>query len=163
MLQNSMKQITLEEKVVNFLRKRHVHISFAESMTGGLLASTLTNVSGTSEVLNESFITYNNHSKIKLLGVKPETIEKFGVVSVNVTLEMAQGLKKLTQSDVCISVSGYAEGYFKGEDKGLVCYTIIAFGNTVSKRIEIPGKRNEVRQRCVEIIFEELIGGTFNE
>ena len=158
-----MEKLTVEERLVKFLKKKHVHISFAESMTGGLLAATLTNASGTSNVLKESYITYNNQSKIKLLHVKPETIEKFGVVSINTTLEMAKGLKEITQSDVCVAVSGYAEGYFKGEDKGLVCYTIIAFGNIRSHRVEILGTRNEVRKKCVDMIFEEIMGGEFDE
>ena len=68
----------LNEKVVKMLAERKMTVSAAESCTGGLFAALITNVSGASEVLNESFVTYANSAKMKYLGVKGETLEKHG-------------------------------------------------------------------------------------
>ena len=70
----------LNEKVVKMLAERKMTVSAAESCTGGLFAALITNVSGASEVLNESFVTYANSAKMKYLGVKGETLEKHGAV-----------------------------------------------------------------------------------
>ena len=84
----------LNEKVVKMLAERKMTVSAAESCTGGLFAALITNVSGASEVLNESFVTYANSAKMKYLGVKGETLEKHGAVSYETAFEMADGLKK---------------------------------------------------------------------
>ena len=67
----------LEQQVVEKLKQHKYHISFAESCTGGLLASTIINVSGASSVIEESYITYSNRVKMKILGVKEETLAKY--------------------------------------------------------------------------------------
>lgn len=80
-----------EETLVNILMEKGYHIVFAESCTAGLAAARLVNVPNASTVLDVSFITYANEAKIKLLGVNPETIDSFGVVSEEVAGEMAEG------------------------------------------------------------------------
>ena len=88
----------LNEKVVKMLAERKMTVSAAESCTGGLFAALITNVSGASEVLNESFVTYANSAKMKYLGVKGKTLEKHGAVSYETAFEMAEGLRKNTGS-----------------------------------------------------------------
>ena len=83
-------------------------VSAAESCTGGLFAALITNVSGASEVLNESFVTYANSAKMKYLGVKGETLEKHGAVSYETAFEMADGLRKNTGADVTVGITGIA-------------------------------------------------------
>ncbi len=86
------------EELVEFLKNKKWHISFAESLTGGMCASTLIDVAGSSEVINESFVTYSNESKMKTLNVKKETIDRYSVVSEDVAYEMAVGLNKVTNA-----------------------------------------------------------------
>lgn len=81
-----------EYKVVMQLKRCGFHISFAESCTGGLCAARLISVPDASAVLDASVITYSNQSKMDYLGVNPDTIERFGVVSEEVALEMAEGV-----------------------------------------------------------------------
>ena len=98
----------LNEKVVKMLAERKMTVSAAESCTGGLFAALITNVSGASEVLNESFVTYANSAKMKYLGVKGETLEKHGAVSYETAFEMAEGLRKNTGADVTVGITGIA-------------------------------------------------------
>ena len=116
--------LSLEEQLVNKLIEKNWHISCAESCTGGLAASRIVNVANASKVFNASFVTYANEAKIKYLSVSPETIEKYGVVSEEVVLEMANGVAKETGAEVGIAISGIA-GPGGGTEKkpvGMVCF-----------------------------------------
>ena len=83
-------------------------ISVAESCTGGLLSSLLTDVSGSSLYIHENFVTYANSAKIKFLNVKEETLQKYGAVSSQTAYEMVQGLLCNTSSDFAIATTGIA-------------------------------------------------------
>src|SRR5699024_8143817 len=97
-----------EEVLIDELRLRGQFISTAESITGGLVASSIIDVAGASDVIKESYITYSNDIKHKLLDVSYETIDKYDVVSKEVASEMLDGLKDRTNSDLCIVTTGYA-------------------------------------------------------
>lgn len=144
----------IEEKLVRKLEALGYHISFGESMTGGMLASTIINVSGSSNVIEKSFVTYSNVAKHDILNVDLDTIKKYDVVSKEVVEEMVNGLYNISHSDICVSVSGYAEGYM--ENKGKVCFAI-KFENivhTYEKIIE--GSRNIVRRKACNMILNEI-------
>ena len=101
-----------DEELVQVVGKKLIEkgltISSAESCTGGLFAGTLTEVAGISKCLHQSYVTYSNQAKMDILGVKASTLENFGAVSEETAYEMAAGLKKVTGSDICISVTGIA-------------------------------------------------------
>lgn len=99
--------ISTEEKIAALLIKNGKTLSTAESCTGGLVSSLLTDVSGSSEYTKVNFVTYSNESKIKYLGVKPETLEKYGAVSEETAKEMAEGLIK-NGADFALSTTGIA-------------------------------------------------------
>ncbi len=144
----------IEEKLVRKLESLRYHISFAESMTGGMLASTIINVSGSSNVIEKSFVTYSNIAKHDILNVSFDTIKKYDVVSKEVAEEMANGLYMITYSDVCVSVSGYAEGYL--ENKGKVCYAIKFKNKVYVYETIIEGSRNIVRKKACNMILNEI-------
>ncbi len=98
----------MEKTIAEILTKRGLSISTAESCTGGLLSSKLTDISGSSAFVTLNVITYANDAKNKLLGVSLETLETKGAVSEECALEMAKGLHKLTGSDICVSTTGIA-------------------------------------------------------
>ena len=142
----------IEDIVVRELKQKGYKISFSESITGGMLASTIINVDGASSVIEESYVTYSNDVKNKQLNVSYETIEKYDVVSEQVVNEMVIGLFNKTNSNVCISVSGYASG----ENAGRVCFAIM-----INKKIKLfthsfRGNRNLIRLRAVRRILYEL-------
>ena len=99
---------SLEEVVGNRLRGLGLTLATAESCTGGLLGHRITGVSGSSDYYLGGVVSYNNEAKLELLGVKKQTLEKFGAVSAETVGEMAQGVKSLFKSDLGISISGIA-------------------------------------------------------
>lgn len=98
----------IEETLVRTLRENGLSIAAAESCTGGLIAQRITSVSGASEVFGFGFVTYWESAKAKLVGVQPEVIEKYNVVSAPVAAQMAQGACEAAGADIALSVTGVA-------------------------------------------------------
>lgn len=98
----------LKEVVVRLLREKHLTVTSAESCTGGMFASAITDVAGASNVLSSAYVTYSDESKIRELGVPAELIDKYGVVSAEVAEAMAAGAKERSRADIAVSVTGYA-------------------------------------------------------
>ena len=109
-------------KVVSILTKKKLTVSFAESCTGGLLASTTPSISGSSKVFNMGLITYSNNAKVKLLKVPKKTITKYGAVSYETCISMVKNLSKISKSNISISITGIAgpDGGTKEKPVGLV-------------------------------------------
>lgn len=145
----------LEKKVVELLKKLNMNISTAESCTGGMLASKLIDVPGISEVFYEGIVSYSNEAKINRLGVRKETLDKYGAVSEEVAKEMVMGLT----TDVALSTTGIAGPDGGSEEKpvGLVYMGIrIKDKIYVEKRV-FRGDRNKVRERTVSHTLFTLI------
>ena len=112
----------LSSKVVRILTKKKLSVSFAESCTGGLLASTITSISGSSKVFNMGIITYSNNAKVKFLKIPKKTITKYGAVSYETCISMVKNLSKISKSNISISITGIAgpNGGTKEKPVGLV-------------------------------------------
>lgn len=108
---------TLEETVTELLSEKHLHVTTAESCTGGLISGTLVNAAGTSAVLNEGYVTYSNEAKERLLGVSHETLETYGAVSEQTAKEMAEGAAKAAGAEAALSATGIAGPSGGTEDK----------------------------------------------
>lgn len=152
------RQENLEDKIVKRLAENHLSIATAESCTGGLVAATLINVPGASDVLEESYITYSDAVKHKVLGVSETTLQKYTAVSKEVAEEMVRGVTKVAGTNVGISVTGIA-GPGGGSEKlpvGLVYigYKINDFVKVM--RYVFSGDRSEVRMHAVETALQEL-------
>jgi nicotinamide-nucleotide amidase len=104
----SRDESSIAETVAKLLKKSGLKLSVAESCTGGLVASKITDVSGSSDYFLEGVITYSNESKIKLLGVKSTTIKKYGAVSRQTAIEMANSIRIISGADIGISTTGIA-------------------------------------------------------
>lgn len=98
----------LNEVVVRKLKEKHLTIAAAESCTGGMFAAKVTDVAGASEVMKYSYVTYSCEAKADMVGVPPEMIEEYGVVSPQVAESMASGARKASGSDIGIAITGYA-------------------------------------------------------
>ena len=112
----------LSLKIVKLLTKKKLTVSFAESCTGGLLASSITSISGSSKVFNMGLVTYSNNAKVKLLQVPKKTITKYGAVSHETCLSMVKNLSKISKANISISITGVAgpSGGTKAKPVGLV-------------------------------------------
>ena len=120
----------LSLKIVKLLTKKKLTVSFAESCSGGLLASSITSISGSSKVFNMGLVTYSNNAKVKLLQVPKKTITKYGAVSYETCLSMVKNLSKISKTNISVSVTGVAgpKGGTKQKPVGLV-YIGIKRGN----------------------------------
>lgn len=130
-----------EEVLIDLLRKKNETLASAESITGGLIASSIIDIPGASDVIHESYITYSNETKNKLLNVSYETIEKYDVVSRQVLKEMLDGLYEKSKANVCIATTGYAH-------LGHVFVGILYNGKYLLKEFQFNGDRNRVRLRA---------------
>ena len=110
------------KSLVKILIKKKIKISFAESCTGGLLASSVTSISGASKIFNLGLVAYSNQSKIKLLKVNKNIIRKYGAVSYECCLSMVNNLSKISKANINVSVTGIAgpKGGTKQKPVGLV-------------------------------------------
>ena len=98
----------LARLLINKCKAKNYKLSLAESCTGGLISSVITSVPGSSDIFDCSFITYSNRSKKKFLNVSENNLNLFGAVSKEVVIDMINGLKKNTDSDVLLAISGVA-------------------------------------------------------
>ena len=97
------------KEIIDILKSKQMTIGLAESMTGGFLASRFVEFKGVSEVFKGSMVCYDERVKINVLKVDKETIDTYGVVSKEVAIEMSKKAKEMFQSDIGVSVTGYAE------------------------------------------------------
>lgn len=149
----------LDDLVCEALIKHQITISVAESCTGGMIASTLVDFPGISQVFSEGHITYSNEAKMKYLGVKEETLKAHGAVSPEVAGEMAAGVARVSSSDIGISTTGIAgpDGGTKEKPAGLVYIGISFKGNLYTHKINITGDRYKVRRMTTMWAFCYLL------
>ena len=128
--------INLSLKILKLLTKKKLTLSLAESCTGGLLASSITSISGSSKVFNMGLVTYSNNAKVKLLKVPKKTITKYGAVSYETCLSMVKNLSKISKSSISISITGVAgpSGGTKEKPVGLVYIGLKKGGKTIIKK-----------------------------
>lgn len=140
----------IEGYIVEKLKELDYTISFAESCTGGSVASKLVDYPGASNVFNESYITYSNESKHKILGVKNDTLEQYGAVSEETANEMVLGLNSITKSEVCLSVTGIAgpTGGTEVKPVGLVWFGFYVNGKVITTSRIFNGNRIQIRERA---------------
>lgn len=149
----------LARKVVLLLKKEHLKIAFAESCTGGLLASLITAVPGSSEVFDIGVVTYANSAKTSLLCVSNDTLDIHGAVSSQTAHEMVVGLKKLSNADICVSVTGIAGPGGGNADKpvGLVYIGFDYLNKIRIQRTVFTGTRKNIRMKTSKYILENII------
>lgn len=146
----SSSQTELNTVVANLLIENNYTISIAESLTGGKIASMLVEKSGISDALLEGIVCYSNRSKITTLGVKEETLERFGAVSKEVASEMVVGVAKRLNSDFAIATTGIAgpNSDESGKPVGLVYIAIYAQGKVSVSECSFVGDRELIRYRA---------------
>ena len=153
----------IEGIVGKILCKKKLTISTAESCTGGMVAETLISFAGISEVFKEGVITYSNEAKIKRIGVKEETLKKYGAVSEETAKEMAEGVAKLANTNIAISTTGIAGPGGGTVDKpvGLVYIGVYLDGETMVQKFNLNGNREAIRRKAtmnaLNILRKELI------
>ena len=144
-----LEQLVLEE----------LSIGSVESMTAGLFVSSFAEVPGASKALKGSLVTYSVEEKVKLLGMNPEVIQKYGVVSEEVAKEMAKLGQKVLGVDVCVSVTGNAGPTCEPGGKPVGCFYVgVAYKNEISVfSFQKFGTRDEIRHAAVLAMREAVL------
>ena len=137
------------KSLIKLLTKKKLKISFAESCTGGLLASTVTSVEGASKVFNLGLVTYSNQAKIKVLKVNKSIIKKYGAVSHECCLAMVENLSKISKDNINISITGIAgpKGGTKQKPVGLVYIGVKKDNKTHVYKCLFKSKRRSLIQK----------------
>ena len=141
-------------RVINFILENNLSLSCAESCSGGLLAAKFIDYPGISKIFYEGIVAYSNESKIKRLGVKEESLKKFGAVSEQVALEMLEGLK----TDICISTTGIAGPNSDSSKKtvGLVYIGLKIKNEKYVQKFNFSGDRMQIRNQTVDAALKFL-------
>ncbi|MBR6720010.1 MAG: competence/damage-inducible protein A [Clostridia bacterium] len=155
---------SLPQCILDLLRKKKLTFASAESCTGGMIASAITDLSGSSEVFLYGAVTYANSAKVNALGVSPETLEKCGAVSEETVLQMAKGVRLKAGSDIGVSTSGIAGPTGGTPDKpvGTVWIAISTKRCEKAFKLFIPGARDRVRNSAMLHVYD-LIRRTIKE
>ena len=139
----------LSERVIKLLRKKKIKISFAESCTGGMLASSITAIRGSSKIFTLGLITYSNQSKINILKVNKNIIIKHGAVSYETCLSMVKNLSLISKTHVSVSITGIAGpgGGTKSKPVGLVYIGVKKGRKIMIKKYLFKSKKRQAIQR----------------
>ena len=149
---------SLEEVVVNMLISKGASVVTAESITGGLVASTIVNIPGASNTLLEGFVAYSNEAKKRELGVKEESLKRYGAVSEEVCIEMALGAQRKAGSNFALSTTGIAgpAGGSKDKPVGLCYLGLVSHSGVYCRRAVFPGDRKMVRELATYYLIDML-------
>jgi len=156
---NSLMDKELLDKVSNLLKKQNLTVATAESCTGGLIAHTLTNISGSSDYFDRGIVSYSNNAKMELLDVPENLLKKYGAVSEQVAKAMAEGIRATSNVDIGIATTGIAgpTGGTKEKPVGLVYIAISASENTVVKKFQFSGDRLQNKEITCDAALTMLL------
>ena len=154
----------LARQVLEACRAQGWTIATAESCTGGMVAAALTEIAGSSDVVDRGFVTYSNNAKMQMLGVLPATLDAYGAVSNEVACEMAQGALTAAGVDIAVAITGIAgPGPSAHKPEGRVCFSLAKKGvDTHCKTVEFGAVgRQNVRQKATEFALSLLLKAAF--
>ena len=147
----------IAQQLGQLLKLKEKKIATAESCTGGWIAQIITEVSGSSAWFDRGFVTYSNSAKVQMLGVNPETLNKFGAVSTQTATEMVKGALAHSEADCAIAVTGIAgpDGGTADKPVGTV-FIAWAYKNRKVKVVQqqLTGNRHQIRRQTVRIALE---------
>jgi PncC family amidohydrolase len=148
----------LEKEIGDLLRQKGLTFGLVESATGGLISHLVTNVPGSSDFYKGSVTAYANETKVKVIGVKAETLQKYGSVSHQVAEEMALGGKKVLAVDICLADTGIAGpgGATPGKAVGLFYIGLAHKDGVFSRKHEFHGNRGQNKKSAAEVALNWL-------
>jgi len=155
--------VALARRVIEENAKEGRKVALAESCTGGLVAAALTEIPGSSAVLDRSYVTYSNQAKQEMLGVSPDIIEAVGAVSIACVYAMAQGALERSHADVAVAISGIAgpEGGSEQKPVGTVVFAKAHRGSDeepeAEQRLFEDKDRGGVRRQATLVALELLL------
>jgi nicotinamide-nucleotide amidase len=153
----------LARQVLAACEERGIMLATAESCTGGMIAAALTDIAGSSTVVDRGFVTYSNEAKTEMLGVRPETLEAHGAVSRETALEMAAGALANSRAGIAVSVTGVAgpSGGSTEKPVGLVWFGLAVEGRqpVAERRLFEDKGRAFIREESVKTALSLVLDG----
>ena len=144
--------------LVTLFVEKNLTLSCAESLTGGLFASTIASIPGVSKLFKGGVVTYWKEAKENVISVSKKTIDEYGVVSSECASEMARGVKNLLHTDVAISFTGNAgPTSMEGKPVGLVYIGVIVKETVFTFEYQLNGDRNQIRETCVKEGIKKIL------
>ena len=150
--------LDLAKDIIAGCTAKNLRLATAESCTGGLISACLTEIPGSSAVVDRGFVVYSNQAKQGLLGVPPHLIEAFGAVSEEVARAMAIGARRRAAVDLAVAVTGVAgpDGGTEAKPVGLV-HMALCFGDRIDHTSDVfPGDRQSVRQATLDSVLKQI-------
>ena len=156
-----MRTVGIEFEVAELLEQKKLHVTTAESCTGGLIAKKVTDVSGASSVFNGGVVSYVNAVKNVVLGVSASDLEKYGAVSETVARQMAAGVRLLLHTDIAVSTTGVAgpDKDDRGNDVGTVYISLATAEQNWCYLCHFEGSRSRIRTATAD--FGLPLGGRY--
>jgi competence/damage-inducible protein CinA C-terminal domain len=151
-------------EIIDIMREKKLTLGTVESATGGLISHMITNIPGSSDVFQGSIISYSNEIKMKTVGVKAETLKKYGAVSARATEDMASGGRTVLGVDICVADTGIAGpgGAAPGKPVGLFYLGLANKDGTFSRKHLFKGTREENKQQAAQTALmwvKDYLGG----
>ncbi|MBM1817100.1 CinA family protein [Pseudosulfitobacter pseudonitzschiae] len=152
--------MSLPVSVLEAAKARGVMIATAESCTGGMVAAALTDIPGSSAVVDRGMVTYTNAAKVEMLGVSPETLDAFGAVSEKTAAEMATGALRHSHAQMAVSITGIAgPGGSDHKPEGRVCFGLADANGVTTQTVEFGAQgRAQVRAAARDHALGLLLG-----
>ena len=148
----------LARRIEEILRARGWTVACAESCTGGLVTSLLTDIPGSSDVVKGSVVSYTNAVKHGVLGVRQQTLDTYGAVSTQTAEEMADGVRRVIGTDIAVSITGNAgPGASEGKPVGLVYFGVSTAGGTQTFSAYFSGARKEIKVAAAKEVLKHLL------
>ena len=147
------------KRVTDLLKQKKLTVAIAESCTGGLIAHTITNISGSSDYFERGIVSYSNEAKIELLDVAEDLLIKFGAVSEQVAKAMAEGIRTKSNVDIGVSTTGIAGPTGGTNDKpvGLVYIAVSTSEETIVKKFQFSGDRLQNKESTCNEALQILL------
>jgi PncC family amidohydrolase len=146
-----MKEELLEATVMvhQVFKNKRLTLSAAESCTGGLISHCITSLPGASEFFKAGVVSYSEEAKKRILEVSPETIEKYGMISEETAVVMADGVRSISKSDYSLSTTGnLGPDVLEGKEKGLVFVAVCRKDKAVTQELHLKGSREENKEEA---------------
>lgn len=146
------------KRIHKLFKDKGLTLSVAESCTGGLISHCITSLAGSSLFFKAGVISYSIEAKEEILGVSPEIIKKYGVISRETAVEMAEKVRLLTKSDYAVSTTGnLGPDVLEGKEKGLIYVAVCRQGKTISRELHLHGSREENKEEAALSALRLLI------
>ena len=142
-------------EIIDIMRKKKLTLGTVESASGGLIAHLITNIPGSSDVFQGSIVSYSNEIKMKIVGVKKETLQQYGAVSSQVARAMAKGGRKVLGVDICVADTGIAGpgGAAPGKPVGLFYLGLSHQDGTFNRKYLFKGSREDNKQQAAQAVL----------